>query len=77
MKPTTNDNMTCLLLGHNYYKLADTLQSNDKVICKNCGAISKIDANGNLASTPSISKTFVTALRKLFILTRSTQPSLK
>lgn len=77
MKPATNDNMTCLLLGHNYYKIADTHQSNDKVICKNCGVISKIDTKGNFISIPSIDENFVTALRKLFLLKRSMYPSIK
>ncbi|MFD1062730.1 hypothetical protein ACFQ1Q_05685 [Winogradskyella litorisediminis] len=77
MNPTDSDDMTCLLLGHNYYKLAVANTNNETVVCKSCGKHSKINPQGDFTTTKYEDKAFVTALRKLFLLKRGLKPNIK
>ena len=70
MKPTNTDNITCLLLGHNFYKKELTDKSKDEVVCKNCGTQMVMAKNGDLDTSAANDKTFETALRQLFLLRR-------
>ncbi|TCK67967.1 hypothetical protein DFQ05_1751 [Winogradskyella wandonensis] len=69
MKSTT-DNMTCLLLGHNFYKKDHLNKLTDEVICKNCGTQMLIDSNGDIDTSAAKDKNFETTLRKFFLLKR-------
>ncbi|MCC1483322.1 hypothetical protein [Winogradskyella immobilis] len=65
MKPTTNNDFTCLVFGHNYQKL-----NTSKLICKNCNTITCTDEYDNLDASISKDKTFEKTLKKLFLLKR-------
>lgn len=71
MQPTTNDNLTCHLLGHNLYTLELSNSKKQRAQCKCCGTKALIDSNGDIQIYEAIDKTFVNALRKLFVLKRS------
>lgn len=77
MEPTTTDNMTCFLLGHNYYKSSELDDSQEKAICKNCGSKTYLNLDGEFNANPNDNKSFINALRKLFILKRGMKTSLK
>lgn len=70
MEPTTTDNMTCFLLGHNYKKIISSQDSQEVAVCKNCGCKVHLNYEGDFKTHPTNDKTFIKALRKLFLLKR-------
>lgn len=71
MKPTNTDNVSCLILGHNFYKEQTFYKNSDKLCCKNCNHTILTDKHGNFNSSGSADKTFENTLRKLFLLRKT------
>ena len=69
MEPKNVPNMTCLILGHNYYKDESLDHQSDSVICKACGTTANISNNGEFITDSK--DTFIQkSMQKLFALKR-------
>ena len=70
MKPTHTHNISCIIFGHNFYKLLDDANKN-QLRCKHCNAALDIEDFENSHLTEAVDKTFKNTLRRLFLLKRN------
>lgn len=70
MKPTSNKDLSCLVLGHNFYKSEPSSNTTPKLICKNCSTEVFTDQNGNFDASVSEDKIFEKTLKRFFLLKR-------
>lgn len=65
MKPTTRNELSCSVFGHNLERLS---KDSHELTCKTCNSKIAIDNSGKFETLPLKNESIKTALRQLFLL---------